>query len=133
MVQQAHLASTLKLYADIEAIIVRTATLAKRLDLTVLILSILTSSNLWLLVTNALPKSTLWFGAFASTLVTGITLYMSGTGLKRTRTRALALHGEVAKLLAKVRSDEISEGEFWNEYKALEQKFWQIQHGRPDE
>lgn len=132
MANDYRLETTLHLYSKVEALVAGTATLAKRLDFGVLVLSVLTSGSLWLLISDVLPKSTLWFGAIASSLTTGITLYMSTTGINRTRSRALALHGRVAKLLARVRAGSIEDGDFWDEYKNLEHEFTECQYARSD-
>ena len=49
MANDHRLETTLDLYSKVEALVAGTATLAKRLDFSVLLLSVLTSGSLWLL------------------------------------------------------------------------------------
>ena len=131
--QQQHLNDTLELYHEVGAIISRVATRAKVLELAVLILSVLTSGSLWLLLSLKLPQSTLWFGALASSFVTGITLYIYSSGMNRMRRSALALSRQIGQFLAVIRASQISEEEFWNQYKRFESDVKDLKYGRHDD
>jgi hypothetical protein len=129
MTQESQLNEVLSLYHAVEKDLVRTANLAKALEMTVLTLSVITSGSLWLLLSERIPQSMLWLGAVASTLTVGITLYLGTTGLNRKRTQILDLHGRLGELLAEVRTHAIDEKLFWSIYKQLEHQLRVIQHG----
>jgi len=131
--QEQHLAATLVLYHDVSSIITKVANRAKLLEMVVLFLSVFTSGSLWLLLSQKLPESTLWFGALASTLITGITLYMYSSGMNRMRRQALALYEEIGQFIAVIRSTEIPENQFWNQYKHFEAALKNLKHGRHDD
>ena len=70
MAQANYLEETLRLQYAVEKTVATSAKLAKRLDFAVLGMSVLTSGSLWLLLSEKLPKSMLWFGAITSSLTT---------------------------------------------------------------
>ncbi len=132
MPNQAQIDRALSLYNEVERAVATKANLGKRLEFISLASSVLTSGSLWLLLSEAIPRPVLWFGALASTLTTGITIYVGTTNLNRYRSRALGLLKRASKFLAKVRSKELRDNEFWDNYKFIEVTLRDIQHGRND-
>jgi hypothetical protein len=119
---------TLRLYEEAQQLLRSITRLANTLKTIALILSVLTTGSLWLVLTKALPEFTLWAGAVASTAATFIALYLKSTGSSRKHGRAIVIHGDIAQLLAKVRSGQIQEGDFWSLYKNLEHDLFTIKN-----
>jgi len=114
------LGPTLRLYDDAEKLLRTITRTSNFLRTTSLVLSVLTTGSLWLVLTKAIPAVTLWAGAIASTVATFITLYLKSAGASKRHAKILVIHGDIAKLLAKVRADKAEPGEFWDTYKKLE-------------
>lgn len=99
----------------------RYATLADRIELLVLALSVITSGAVWALAADALPKQFGWIGAIISTVVTFLTIYMYSSGLQKKRKRAIVLSEEITEYLGERRGDPyLNQNEFWIRYKAFE-------------
>jgi hypothetical protein len=114
------LSPALDLYNEVEKLLRETTRRANTLKTVSLVLSIITAGNLWLVLSDELPKITLWIGAIASTFVTLATVYLKSVEAPKRHARLIALHGKIAQLLAKVRSGKIDDQEFWETYKELE-------------
>ncbi|HYX72880.1 MAG TPA: hypothetical protein VE732_08920 [Nitrososphaera sp.] len=122
------------MYNEVEAFLAKVASRSKLLELTVLILSVLTSGSLWLLLSNKVPGTTLWFGAIASTVVSGITLYIKSSGLNRTRVKALSLYQDLGQLIAEVRDAEsLQDISYWPKVKQIEGRIADLRYGRQDD
>jgi hypothetical protein len=121
-------------YNDIEAFLAKLASRAKLLELMVLILSVLISGSLWLLLSKRIPETTLWFGAVASTIVSGITLYIKSSGLNRTRVKALSLYQDLGQFLAEVRDAEsLHEIGYWPKTKRFDSRIADLRYGLQDD
>jgi len=131
-VREQRLSSALELYHQVADILARAASLATKLQLAVLILSVVTSGSLWLLLSKAVPEATLWFGAIVSTVTTGLTLYLKSSGLNKKRTKALDLYRDLGQFLAEVRASEtLDDTRFWDEYKKYEGQDGRLTLWRP--
>ena len=115
---------------EVEEFLKSKASTVKTLEVIVLILSVLTAGSLWLLLSNALPKSTLWFGAIASTATTFIALYMGNSGMVRTRNQALALLSDIELFMGVLRANGyLSHEEYFGNYKPLRNRFHRLKYG----
>ena len=104
-------------YQTVKKIVANKAVLIARFQLVTIILSVLTSGSLWLSLSQVIPDITLWFGAIASTLIAGITLYMKTTGIDQIRTDTLSLEGEIGQFLAGIRTAEKLPVDYWDKHK----------------
>ena len=81
------------------------------------------------MVSENLPKSTLWFGAFASTLTTGLTAYLPRVNKKRAK--ALTLFKDLSLFIAALRgTSPITDDDFWFKYKGFENRYVELMHGQ---
>ena len=109
------------LYNQADELKTRYATTAKRIDVTVLILSVVTTGAFWALLSDAAPKALGWAGAIISTIVTGLTLYMYVGGVQSKRKKAIFVFKEIGKFLGEARGNPYMDTmEFWNRYKVYE-------------
>jgi hypothetical protein len=128
--REEYITHVLALYHEVQALLARLASRGNKLQLLVLFLSVLTSGSLWLLLSKSLPQTALWFGAVASTLTTGITLYLKSSGLNQVRAKCLTVFSDLGQFLAEVRSsDNMSEEYYWKKYKAFESRVAELQYG----
>jgi hypothetical protein len=112
---------TIKLYDDLEQLLSRFAGRANMIENVILMISVVTSGGLWLLAAQVIPQPVTWAGAAFSTLTTGLTLYLYSSGVNKKRQRAIALHADVSRFLARIRGNpNMPESEFWDAYKPLE-------------
>jgi hypothetical protein len=103
----------------------------KILEYTLLFLTVFTSASLWGLLSEKLPRSTLWFGAIASTLTIGVTIYINSAGTSLARDKALSLRHDLGQFIARVRSTpDLSEIQYWEEYKEYQNKWDQLRFRR---
>ena len=96
----------------------------KRLQVTILAISALTSGALWILVGIALPVIGAWVGAALSTLVAGLTLYQLTVGPGREVERLNELFSEFGRSLAHAR--EHRNNFSWHNFKHLESSYIKI-------
>lgn len=130
----ARVNDVIELYHDVEKILASAASLGNRLQLLALFLSVLTSGSLWLLLSKTVPQATLWFGAIASTLATGIALYLKSSGINQVRTKALVVFRDLGQFLAEVRaSKNMPEEHYWSKYKEFESRVIDLRYGRHDQ
>jgi hypothetical protein len=120
-VENLRVDKTIELYDNLERQLSRFAGRASVIENVILAISITTSGALWLLAAQVLPQATAWAGAAFSTLTTGLTLYLYSSGVNKKRQKAISLHAEISRFLARIRGNTgMSEEEFWDTYKALE-------------
>lgn len=92
-----------------------------RTEVSILILSAVTTGSLWGLLSNALPAVTLWAGAVLATSTTIVSAYSKYTDDHSTVGEALAIHAEIGEFLGKVRaSPTMTQEEYWPRHKKLE-------------
>ena len=126
-----HLNITIKLYESLENQLSQLAGKANTIENVLLSISVVTSGGLWLLAVQVLPQTTTWAGAALSTLATGLTLYLYSSGVNKKRERAIDLHSEVSRFLARIRGNpKMEEGKFWESYKLLEHKIRTLCYNR---
>ena len=101
------LAVLIKLYTEAEELKTRYASLAKRIDMNILVLSVMTTGAFWALLSDALPKPLGWVGAIISTVVTGLMLYMYTEGVQVKRKEAIFIFKEVGKFLGEARGNPL--------------------------
>jgi hypothetical protein len=92
------------------------------LEITVFVMSIITSGALWLLVGEIIPTIMTWVGAIINTLILIITGYVKIMGLNKKRDTVMELHKEVYQLLGEIRGSKIDNPEFWDRYKNLQRR-----------
>ncbi|MFZ1748030.1 MAG: hypothetical protein WBO24_18275 [Nitrospirales bacterium] len=120
---QNHLNLTLELYSSLEQKLQEYASRGNTIENLVLVISVFTTSGLWLLAAQVIPQLTTWAGAVLSTINTGLVLYLYSSGVNKKRGKAISLHSDVSMFLAKMRGNQnFTEEEFWNTYKPLEHK-----------
>jgi hypothetical protein len=118
-----------RVYARAEAVVTRASRLRRILTIVATVLSLVTSGGLWLLVSERLPESALWFGAVASTITTGITIFISLLSLDRVRADAVVLYKDVGSFLARLRGGlPVSDDLFWQHYKDFELRLLNLEH-----
>jgi hypothetical protein len=119
-----------RLYNDVETMMAKAASQVSRLEMTVLVLSILTSGSLWLLLGEAIPQPTLWLGAIASTIVTIITLYLNTSGVKKVRKQAIGLYQALGRFIAECRASTsgLSDEMYWGRLKEFEGWVAELRH-----
>jgi hypothetical protein len=106
---------------------------ANAIDMTIIVLSVITSGAMWALAADVLPKILGWVGAAISTLVTFLTLYMYASGLQKKRKKALVLYTEITQCLGRIRgAQNIADDEFWETYKRFEANLTSLQYGQED-
>ena len=102
-------------YAD------RWAKQAKIIEISNLILTILTSGAFWALASDALPKPVGWIGAVISTVTTFLAIYLLSSGLNMKTKSALRLHSKVGTFLAEIyATPDYSESKYWNNLRLFE-------------
>jgi hypothetical protein len=113
--------TVLRLYNRAHELLKRYATIADRIEVAIIVLSVLTSGAFWALASDLAPKPLGWAGAAISTVVTGLTIYMYASGVQKKRKDALFLFEEIGKYLGEVRGNpHLDEMEFWNRFKVYE-------------
>jgi len=121
------------LYGEIEPLVKKYASRADSIEITVLVLSVLTSGAFWALVSDAVPKSLGLIGAAISTVVTFLTIYMYSSGLNAKRKTAIFIFKEIGKFMAEVRtSTSLDDRDFWTKYKLYEGMIFELKFGRAD-
>lgn len=99
----------------------------KCIELTVLILTVLTSSGLWILISLSLPKIAAWAGAIISTIIMFLTLYKLIFNVSAKVKKALSLYGDIGSYIANIRSNiDFNYRSFWDKYKYFEVKHLEI-------
>ena len=101
-------------YRQVEQEITRHQKANRRIELTVLIISVVTSGTLWTLLTQSLPSVAAWVGAISSTLVALFTAYQSSLGPKQKIEPLLKLYSQIGMQIA-----NFEEGQriSWGNYK----------------
>jgi hypothetical protein len=116
-----------------EQYVARYAKRADRIELTIIILSVVTSGAVWALAADALPKQFGWAGAAISTIVSFLTIYMYASGLQKKRKRALVVYTEITEFIGHVRGAQfLDESEFWDTYKKFEAELTKLRFERED-
>jgi hypothetical protein len=111
----------IELQDSAEKYVAKYARMADAIEVTVIILSVVTSGGLWALAADALPKQLGWGGAAISTVVTFLTIYMYASGLQKKRKKALVVHAEITRYLGQIRgAASIADDDFWQTYKDFE-------------
>jgi len=110
-----------RLYNQAHELMQKYATIADRIEVVILVLSVLTSGAFWALASDLAPKPLGWVGAAISTVVTGLTIYMYASAVQKKRKTALFLFEEIGKYLGEVRGNpHLDEMEFWYRFKVYE-------------
>ena len=94
-----------------------------RIEMTILVLSVITSGGIWVLIGASFPQTAAWFGAAFSTIVTFFTIYQLSFGPKQRVRKAYEIYEAIAREVARVRggsSSAFDSTAFWDNYKALE-------------
>jgi hypothetical protein len=118
-------------YDRVSRMIARMARIGNALHVGVLTFSVVTSGSLWLLLSKTVPQGVLWFGAIASTLTSGITVYIKTSGINKKRSKALALYRDMGQFVAEVRTSKtLTDAEFWAKVKSYEFEIAALQHGQ---
>jgi hypothetical protein len=124
------LKAVLVLYDQVAEILRRFSTRRRLYGLSVLVLSVLTSGALWLLVGQIVPKTILWLGALASTATTAITLYIYSSGMIQTIAISLTLYRSIGKFVAQLRSEPVSQADYWDKLKGFEFQLERLRTGQ---
>ena len=130
--QERQIATANKLAGDVEEFLRGVFSRVNTLEFIVLVLSVLTAGSLWLLISEALPLPALWFGAIASTLTIGITLYLKSSGMGTKRSQALALLKDAEIFIGEVKAELLPYGEFWDRYKRLRTRLHELNYGKQE-
>jgi len=101
----------------------------RMLQVSILVMSALTSGALWILVGIALPAVASWVGAALSTIVTVLTLYQLTIGPGRQAEQLNELYEQLGQSLAHVWSDPHSFS--WHHYKGFEFRYVKLGLGDP--
>jgi hypothetical protein len=112
---------TVALHRAVGAVTSQTTRANYRIELTALILSVLTSGAIWVVVDGAFHGVATWVGAASSTLVTGLSIYQFTLGPRPRVKQAYVLYEAVGKELAHLRgATTFDQVQFWDKYKAFE-------------
>jgi hypothetical protein len=130
MQSNQRLQRVLALYEEVEAIVGRYSSRRKICSAVILFLSVITSGALWLLLGNLAPHATLWLGAIASTITTVITLYVYSSGMIQTIANSLTLYKTIGRFVARLRSEPLSDGEYWDRVKGFEFELQKLRAGQ---
>jgi hypothetical protein len=123
----------IELQNSAEECVAKYARTADAIELTIIVLSVVTSGAVWALAADALPKQFGWAGAAISTIVTFLTIYMYASGLQKKRKKALVLHAEITRYLGVIRGIAvIPSDEFWQTYKGFEARLTALKFERED-
>ncbi len=100
---------------------------SRRIEIAMIVISVLTSGTLWTLISARYPDAAAWCGAVLSTLVTGLTLYQHQVGPMRRHREILALFHEIGQEIAVIEaSTRFNRGQFWHRMKFLEFHYQQV-------
>jgi hypothetical protein len=107
---------------EAEAFTSTTSKKLNKIELTIMILSVITSGALWLLISNVFNQLMVWIGAIISTIVTGLTIYMEMSQLKKKRIDGLRLRRELMNFLAELRSGAMDDDaeRYWRDLKRFQ-------------
>ena len=94
---------------------------SKRIEIIILILSVLTSGALWIIVGNQFVTLIQWVGAAISTILTGLTIYQLTEGPKKQLERLNELYSEFGRSLAHART--YPNNFSWHNFKHLEASY----------
>jgi hypothetical protein len=115
------------LHGKVGGIVESSSKASRKIEILLLIVSILTSGALWILLSISLSKLTLWVGAIFSTITSGLNIFQIAFGPKKEFNESLNLYRDIGNELAHMRaSKEIDETRFWDQYKAFETRKIQI-------
>ena len=110
-----------KLHRAAQELVERVAQSHYRIEVLRLVLSVLTSSAIWILLGASLPQTAAWFGASFSTIIGGLAIYQFTLGPKRRIQEAYSLLRDIGKELATLRGHtEFDQLEFWQRYESFE-------------
>jgi hypothetical protein len=94
-----------------------------RIELTVMVLSVVTSGGIWVLLAASYPQTAAWFGAAFSTIVTFFTIYQLSFGPKQRVRKAYDVYEAIAREVSRLRGGNpvaFDPRVFWDNYKSLE-------------
>ncbi len=113
----------MNLYDDTYRILQQSSRRGKMVETLGLLISILTTGTLWMLITEAIPRVVLWFGAFASSVTTAPSIVPIFRDFPKKRMEALTLYQEIGQFIAAVRaSQDVLSEDYWASLKRFETK-----------
>lgn len=99
-----------------------------RIEISILLLSAITTGSLWGLVSDILPSVALWIGAILATATAIISGYSKWANDHSTMGEALSLHAAIGEFLGQVRaSPGMTQQEYWPRHKELETKLHELE------
>ena len=91
----------------------------RRLEISIITLSAVTTGSLWAAIGKISPEITTWLGAILATLLTILAMYKKAFNPEKRYKDALALYGDIGRELANVRTN-FDYYQFWGTYKELQ-------------
>ncbi len=113
----------MNLYDETYRIIQQSSRRGKTVETLGLLISILTTGTLWMLISEAIPRVVLWFGALASSVTTALNIVPFFRDFPKKRMEALTLCQEIGQFIAAVRaSEDVLSEDYWASLKRFETK-----------
>ena len=117
------------LHRDAGTLTSRFSTNSYRIEVTILVITVLTSGGIWVLISEAMPKEAAWLGAIFSTITSGLIIYQLTLGPKKRVKPVYELYEKIGKELANLRGGrKFNPSLFWDNYKRFEYDLQRLQN-----